>query len=175
MESDEARADRWDRSSSAMEDLAAANVASNATMVDLVNGIRKEAADRDRKIAVIEKSNRQQRNIMYVLSVATVIMLVIAVINAINIGATKDQQNQIAAINKTLLDCTNYTGECGRANAAKQEEILDEVKKYNLIGFYCIRNNPAAQDPRAEKFLACMDRLYPGGPDLTGVLPTPPR
>lgn len=167
MESDEERSDRWNRSSSAMEDLAAANAASNQTMMSLVAEVRSEAKARDRKIAVMEKANRQTRVLTYLLSGATVIMLVLATINAVNLATAADEQRSIEQINRTLLDCVNSTGECGQVNQQTQKQFLDEVKKYNLIGFYCIRNNPAPNDPKAGKFLACMQRLYPGGPTLS--------
>lgn len=166
MESDEQRSDRWERSSSAMEDLAAANVRSNQTMLSLVEEVRADAKLRDRKIAVLEKTNRQTRLLTYLLCGATLVMLILAVFNAVNIAATKDEQRSIEQINRTLLDCVNSSGECGQINRRTQEQILDQVKAYNLVGFYCIRTNPATADPKGEKFLSCMQRLYPGGPTL---------
>ena len=161
-----ARADRMNRNSAASEDLVAANNESNKTMLALVEHVRQETVARDRKIAVMERSQRQVRKLVYLICAATAILLVIAGINAYNIAASKDQQRQIRNINATLLDCVNQTGECGQINAQTQGQVLDEVKRYNLAGFYCIRNNPAASDPKAEKFLKCMERIYPGGPTL---------
>ncbi len=166
-ESDQDRADRWDRSSSAMEGLAAANTASNQTMLNLVEQVRRESEARERKIEVMAKTNQQTRVLTYILCAVTAIMLVLAVVNAFNIASTRDEQRSIESINRTLLDCVNATGECGQINQQTQKQFLDEVKKYNLIGFYCIRNNPGTADPKAEKFLECMQRLYPGGPTLS--------
>jgi hypothetical protein len=98
--------------------------------------------------------------LMYVLGVTVVALLALAVANAFNIAAARD-------INHTLLDCVNLTGNCGRQNAAQQAKIVDQVKEYNLIGFYCIRTNPGPVDPKGEAFLKCMERLYPGGPTLS--------
>lgn len=166
MESDEERAIRVNRNSAAIEDLVTANFESNKTMVALVKQVREETAARDRKIDVMERSQRQMKLLVYMVSAVTVLLLGLAVVNAVNIAAAKDQQNSIRQINATLLDCVNSTGECGRINAQNQIEVLDRVKEYNLVGFYCIRTNPGTVDPKAEAFLKCMERVYPGGPKL---------
>lgn len=163
--SDEERADR---NASAVEELVAANHESNRTMADLVDHVRKETQARDRKIDVLEKNNKQTRMLTYMLGGTMLVLLMLAVFNAFNIAAANRQQDQIRAINATLLDCVNSTGECGRVNTANQARILDQVKQYELTGFYCIRNNPAQADPEGEQFLKCMQRLYPGGPTLNG-------
>lgn len=154
-----------------MEDLAAANVSSNATMLALVETVRRETEARDRKVDILERNHRQLRWLVGAVCFAVVVMLVLGAINAYNLASTKEQQEQIKGINHTLLDCVNSTGDCGQINAAQQAKILDEVKKYELIGFYCIRRNTAAEDPGGENFLKCMAALYPGGPTLTGRWP----
>lgn len=152
----------------AVEDLVAANRESNKTMIALVEHVQRETAARDRKIAVIERGNRQTRTLTYLLASAMLIVLTLAVINAYNLAATRKQADQLGQINTFLLDCINSTGDCGRRNAEAQGRLLDEVKKYELTGFYCARNNPAIRDPEGDAFLACMKRLYPGGPTLEG-------
>lgn len=170
-ESDDDRAARMNRNSDAMEELVAANHESNATMLALVEHVRKETAARDRKIEVLEKTHRQTRYLVIAVCGAVLVMLGLGIVNAINLAATKDQQDQTRRINAFLLDCVNSTGECGRANAVKQAEILQSVKQYELTGFYCIRTNPGTEDPKGENFLKCMERLYPGGPTLNGRWP----
>jgi hypothetical protein len=150
------------RNSAALEDLIAANEDSNRTMLNLVETVRQETAARDRKVDALEKSQRQMHWLVIMACVLSVIFLVIAVFNAFNLNANRDT-------NRTVLDCVNGTGNCGRQNALNQKAVLDEVKKFNLIGFYCIRNNPAAEDPHGERFLMCMKELYPGGPSLPPI------
>lgn len=170
---DEERAGRL-HSALALEELVAANHSSNKTMMALVDQVRKETEARDRKIDVLEQNNKQTRLLLYMVGGAVVILVLLAIFNAIGITAARENVDTTAKIarnvdvtNQTLLDCLNSQGVCGQVNAAQQQEILDEVKKYNLVGFYCIRNNPGTADPKAEKFLKCMERLYPGGPTLT--------
>lgn len=171
MESEEDRMDRMNRNSAAMENLVSANTASNATMLSLIESVRGETAARDRKIAVLEKNHRQTQILVLMVCAATLFMLTLGVINAVNISRAKDQQMQIRQINNTLLDCLNSTGTCGQVNQANQARILEEVKRYELTGFYCIRTNPATADPKGESFLKCMKKLYPGGPELQGRWP----
>jgi hypothetical protein len=142
-----------------MEDLISANADSSRVMIDLVETVRQETAARDRKVDALEKSQRQMHLVFLLGCALVVILLVLGVFNAFNLNANRDT-------NRTVLDCVNGTGNCGRQNTLNQKVVLDEVKKYNLIGFYCIRNNPAGEDPRGEKFLVCMKELYPGGPSL---------
>lgn len=137
-----------ERNSAAMEDLVNANSESNRTMLALVEQVRRETEARDRKIDVMERSQRQMRVLVYLVGVATVILLAVAVVNAFNIAQARDQQRQVRAI------------------ASQQPEIVERVKEYNLVGFYCIRTNPASEDPQGEAFLKCMQRLYPNGPTL---------
>lgn len=151
---------------SVIDELVSANMKSTATMHALVAEVRHETAARDRKIAVLEKNNRQTMYLIVMVGVVAVLLLGLAIVNAVNINQARVQSNQIASINGTLLDCVNSTGECGRANATSQQRLLDSVKQYELTGFYCIRNNPAVKDPDGEAFLKCMERLYPGGPKL---------
>lgn len=160
-----------DRSSEAIEGLAAANMSSNATMLALVHEVRAETEARDKKIDLLERNHRQMQWLVVAVCCATVLMLTLGVVNAVNLASTRSQQDQVKDINHTLLDCVNSTGSCGQINASNQQKIVDEVKKYELIGFYCIRNNSAASDPRGENFLKCMNKLYPGGPQLEGRWP----
>lgn len=160
-----------DRNNLALEDLAAANMASNETMLRLVEEVRADTVARDKKIDLLERNHRQMRWLVVAVCCAVVVMLGLGITNAVNLAQASDQQNQIKEINHTLLDCVNSTGSCGQVNAQNQAKILEEVKKYELIGFYCIRNNTAATDPKGENFLKCMNKLYPGGPQLEGRWP----
>lgn len=156
-----------------LEELVAANQRSTDTMLSLIDTVRQETAARDRKIFAMEKQQKQLRLAIALVCVGISILVLVGIINATNIYNTRKQQDQLAAVavevdqaNRVLLDCINATGECGRVNAQHQKELLDEVKKYELVGFYCIRLNPATADPKAEAFLKCMERLYPNGPVL---------
>lgn len=159
----------------AIEELVAANEASNRTMVDLVRNVQAETEARDRKVDALAKSQHMQRILSGLGVVCISLVLVLAIINAFELASTRRAAHKQAMIaeqvqktNDTLLDCLNTTGQCGQINSANQAKILDEVKKYELTGFYCIRNNPAIKDPNGEKFLKCVNELYPGGPQLNG-------
>lgn len=156
------------RNNAAIDELIEANSSSNATMLALVESVRRETEARDRKVDMLEKNHQQMNWVIVGVGVLVVIMLGLGITNAINLAATKDQQNQTRQINTLLLDCVNSTGACGQANAVQQAKILDTVKQYELTGFYCARTNPANVDPDGEDFLKCMNRLYPGGPTLSG-------
>lgn len=162
-----------DRHEAALDGLVEANQTSNSTMIRLIEQVRKDTETRDRKITAMEHQQKQLRWAIILVCVGIAVLLVVAGINATNIASTRKAQKNTEVIarsvdvtNKTLLDCINETGECGRSDAARQKELLDEVKLYELTGFYCIRNNPATADPQAEAFLKCMQDLYPGGPVL---------
>ncbi len=165
---DERREDRAQRlhNAMAMEELVAANKSSSATMINLIESVRKETSARDRKVEELEANTKQLRKFTIVAVVVCFLLLCMAIFNAVNVVGTRDIAKDTQRTNDTLLDCLNSTGQCGQFNAQQQKLVLDEVKKYNLTGFYCIRNNPATEDPKAEKFVACMERLYPGGPKL---------
>lgn len=157
----------------AVEQLVAANEESNRTMVALVEGVRRETAARDRKVEALDKNLAQLRWVTVLVGAAILILLTIGVINATNLSAarksakqTKDIAVQTNAINQTLLDCVNSTGACGQVNAENQAKILDTVKLYELTVIYCARTNPANVDPKGDKFLVCVGKLYPGGPKL---------
>lgn len=159
----------------AIDELVAANHESNRTMAALVEHVRKETLARDRKIDALDRNQRTLRKLTVLGTVVAVALLVVGFINAFNIAMARRNAAQTATIardvgetNRTLLDCLNSTGVCGKRNAQNQRKVLDEVKQYELTGFYCIRLNPATEDPNAEAFLKCMQRLYPGGPTLTG-------
>lgn len=154
------------RNAMEFDSLVEANNESNRTMLALVNTVRAETAARDRKVDALDRNIRQMRLVIVMVAATIVVLLTIGVFNAINLNQTRESQHQVEALNQTVLDCVNGTGDCGRINAQNQDRVLNEVKKYNLIGFYCIRNNPATDDPQGADFLQCMARLYPGGPTL---------
>jgi hypothetical protein len=165
---------------SAMEQLVTANEQSNRTMLDLVESVRQETVARDRKVEALdknlqalEKNLRQTRWITGLVAFAIAVLLTIGTINAINLAAARKQAQQTretaaqaAQINQTLLDCVNSTGVCGQVNQENQARILDTVKMYELTVIYCARTNPQPVDPKGDKFLDCVTKLYPGGPKL---------
>ena len=157
----------------ALESLILANANSNSTMVSLVEKIREDSELRNQKVDLLEKSVRQMRWLIVLVAVIIAGQFTIAGINAYNISQARKNAGRTAEIargveqtNSVLLDCLNSTGECGRANAEEQKKFLDDVKRFNLAGFYCLRLNPATEDEAGEKLLACMKRLYPDGPEL---------
>lgn len=150
----------------AVEELVRANADSNETMIKLVKSVREETRARDRKVEALDKQVRQGRFLVILSIVCVLFLLLIAIINATNIAKQRETSRQVQATNSLLLDCLNRQGECGRWNAEQQALLLDEVKRYELTGFYCIRNNPQVKDPNGEAFLKCVNRLYPGGPQL---------
>lgn len=159
----------------ALEELIASNNHSNTTMVALVEQLKRDTELRDRKIEVLTANGRQMRKMTIALVACMVVLLGIAVFNATNLASQRRNAAATARIamdtrntNELLLDCLNSTGNCGKSNADQQRRFLDEVKRYELTGFYCIRTNPALADPKGEQFLKCMNRLYPGGPQLAG-------
>lgn len=157
----------------AVEDLIAANNASNRTMLELVGTVRQETAARDRKVDALEKSHKQVQWVIGLAVVLIIFLITLGTVNAINLNTTRKSQQQVKAIaastdetNKTLLDCLNSTGRCGQLNAENQAKILDTVKLYELTVIYCARTNPANIDPKGDKFVQCVAKLYPGGPTL---------
>lgn len=151
----------------------AANHESNQTMLTLIDRVREETAARDRKVDSLDKNLRQMRWVTGLVASAIVILLTIGVINAINLSSarksakqTKDIAAATSATNRTLLDCVNSRGACGQVNAANQGKILDTVKLYELTVIYCARTNPSNVDPKGDKFVQCVAKLYPGGPVL---------
>jgi hypothetical protein len=150
----------------AIEELVRANANSNDTMIRLVQSVRDETKARDRKVDALEQSQKQMRVLTVVGIVAIFFLIAMAIFNATNVMATRDASHKVEQTNDLLLDCLNQQGDCGKWNARQQMYLLDEVKKYELTGFYCIRNNPADKDPKADAFLDCMNNLYPGGPQL---------
>lgn len=161
------------RSTLIVEELVASNNESNRTMLNLVERVREETAARDRKVDALERSHQQMRWVIGLALVLTAVLLSLAVFNAINLNATRKSQHQVALIarntaetNRTLLDCLNSTGRCGQLNAANQAKVLDTVKLYELTVLYCARTNPRDVDPKGDKFIACVNQLYPGAPQL---------
>lgn len=172
MSPDEERASQL-HNALAVEELIAANHESNRTMATLVKSVRDETAARDRKVEALEKSHRQVRWVIALVGVLIVVLMTIGVFNAINLYKSRQAQSNtrdiaagVAANNRTLLDCVNMTGSCGQLNQQNQVRILDTVKKYELTVIYCARTHPSAQDPKGDAFLACVKKLYPGGPQL---------
>ena len=108
--------------------------------------------------------------------VVLAVVLVMGVINAVNMANARRNAAITANIAKDaqgtyalLLDCLDsQSGACGKRNAVKQKAILDEIKKYELTVIYCARTNPVTEDRSGDKFIACVDRLYPTGPELNG-------
>lgn len=156
-----------------LEELVLANHESNATMIQLVETVRDETRARGRKVDALERNQRQLRGLSILGTVAVVALLVMAVFNAVSIQVTRQNAERSAVIsrnvdqtNSLLLDCLNSTGKCGQLNAQQQANLLNKVKQYELTGFYCARTNPLAVDPDGKNFLACMEKLYPGGPTL---------
>jgi hypothetical protein len=157
----------------AVEHLVAANRESNRTMHELVDGVRRETEARDRKVEALDKNLQQMRWVSWMVGAAIVILLIVGVSNAYNLASARKSAKQtrdIAAkagqINNTLLDCLNSTGVCGKVNQENQTRILDTVKLYELTVIYCARTNPVNVDPKGDKFLACVSKLYPTGPKL---------
>jgi hypothetical protein len=151
--------DKGMSNASAVEHLVAANEESSRTMLALVEGVRQETAARDRKVEALDKNLHQMRTVTWLAAAALIILLVLAVFNAFNLDASRKT-------NHTLLDCVNSTGRCGQINQGNQAKILDTVKLYELTVLYCARTNPRDVDPNGDKFIACVNQLYPGAPQL---------
>lgn len=164
-----------DHTAEQVEELARANAESNATMMSLVAKVQQDAAMRERKVDLLEKGLQQTHRLLIMVGIALVLMVILGIVNAVNITEARKQAAVTAGIAKNaqgtyalLLDCINSRGECGKQNAEQNKRVLDEIKRYELTGFYCARTNPLSEDPNGDKFLACMDRLYVGGPKLSG-------
>ncbi len=167
---DEEEADYRD---SAVEELIRANVESNATMVDLVERVRVESEVSSRKVEVLEENQRQARKLLLMVAALLALMVLVGVVNAVNIGIARENAEVTArtakdagGTYKLLFGCLNPEGDCAKQSAQKSRAVLDEVKQYELTILYCVRLNPQAEDPKGLKFLACVERLYPGGPKL---------
>lgn len=164
----------------ALEGLIQANNESNETMMRLVESVHSETKARDRKVEVLAKNqevlerNQRQLRMLSVFGVIAILcLLAMAVFNAYNTTASRRNAErateivaEVRATNRFLLDCINATGACGKANVANMNKAMNEIKRYELTGLYCARTNPQPVDPRGDKFLACMKRLYPTGPVL---------
>lgn len=156
-----------------VEHLAQMNARSNETMMNLVEKVRQDAYMREKKVDLLDEGLRQTRRLIAMVGLVLVVMVGIGVINAVNIGQAR---RNAAVTAKTasdaghtyalLLDCLNGSGECGKLNAENQKKLLDEVKLYELTVLYCVRINPQVDDPDGDDFIACVERLYPGGPKL---------
>jgi nitrogen fixation-related uncharacterized protein len=156
-----------------VDNLIAANAASNATLTRLVDKVREDAANRERKIELLEAESKQMRRILIGVSITAAALVVLALFNAITISQARHNAQQTAnaardaaSTNKLLLGCFTPESECSRLNAEQQKAFLNEIKKYELVGFYCLRTNTVTEDPNGTKLTACINRLYPGGPQL---------
>lgn len=169
----EARLARRRASTEGMERLIRANTESNETMHTLIERVRQDAQMRERKIDLLEDGLHRTRQLLLLVGVALVLLLGIAGVNAIaiqqgrkNLAATAEVAQQAKDTYALLYGCIDATGECGRQNAAKTKEALDKIKQYEVIVIFCARSNPRDGDEDGTKFLACVERLYPGGPTL---------
>lgn len=157
----------------AVEELVAATAASTQQMHDLVAGVNAEKEARERKVAALERSYEQSRKLAWIGLAAIALMVILGIINAANLNsarknakATADIARATAQTNSTLADCLNVRGECGKLSAQSQKRVLDEVKLYSLTVVYCARTNPQPTDPKGDKFITCVNKLYPTGPAL---------
>lgn len=158
-----------------VEELVAANAASNATMTKLVDKVRDDAMKREQKIELLENESRQIRRLLIMVGVAIALLLVVGGFNAYNTAQAKRNAEQTAqaakdaaSTNQLLLGCFDVKSQCSKLNAEKQKQILDEIKLYELTALYCLRVHSAVEDPKGGEFLACVKRLYPTGPHLKG-------
>lgn len=156
-----------------VENLVNANAASNETMVRLVARVQDDAHLREKKVDLLEEGQTQMRRLLYMVAAVLVLMVGVGVINAVNIydarknaAVTAQTARDASSTYALLYDCLNQQGECGRKNAIAQKKLLDEVKLYELTVIFCVRTNPLVEDATGDKYLACVDRLYPGGPQL---------
>lgn len=156
-----------------VERLVSANAESNATMRSLVERVREDAHMRERKIDLLEDGLHQTRRLLLLVGVVLVLILGIGIINAVNIGqgrrnaeATARVARDAQATYALLLGCLDATSPCGRANAETTKQALDKIKQYELIIIYCARSNPRDKDEDGTAFIACINRLFPGGPSL---------
>lgn len=163
------------RSADPIERLVAANAESTETMRALVEKVREDAHLRERKVDLLEAGLHQTRRLLLLVGAVLVLVLGIGVINAVNIGqgrrnaeATARVARDAEATYALLYGCLDASGPCGRANAARTKEALDKIKQYELVVIYCARTNPQPIDDDGKKFIACIDRLFPGGPKLPG-------
>lgn len=156
-----------------VERLVQANAASNATLTKLVDKVRIDAEHRERKIELLEADSRRNRRILLLVGVAVALLLTLAIVNAFSIQAARRNAAQTAAAAKTAQDtyqllygCFDPNSECAKLNNDSQKRLLDEIKLYELTAFYCEREHPEAVDPDSTRFFACLNRLYPDGPQL---------
>jgi len=156
-----------------MERLVQANAESNETMHSLIERVRDDAKMRERKIDLLEDGLHRTRQVLGLVALALLVLLIVGGINAVNINngrknldATGAVAKQAAATYALLYGCIDSTGECGKRNAENTKEALDKIKQYELVVIYCARSNPRDRDEDGAKFLACIVKLYPGGPTL---------
>lgn len=157
----------------AVEELVAETAQSRQAMHDLVASVNAEKEARDRKVAALERSYEQGRTLSWIGLAAVVFMVLLGVVNALNLNnarrnakATADIARATAQTNATLADCLNVRGECGKLSAQNQRQAVDNIKLYDLTVIYCARTNPQPTDPKGDKFIQCITKLYPTGPVL---------
>lgn len=149
-----------------VEDLAEANERSNQTLLSLVQRLGRDAAVREKKVDLLEHNVKQTRKITIMVVIALVLLIPIGIINAININNAQHAARDSAGTFNLLLDCLNPQGECGKRSSTRSANLLEEIKRYELTVIFCARTNPAIDDEDGEEMLACVNRLYPGGPQL---------
>jgi hypothetical protein len=128
----------------AMEQLIQANAESNATMVELIEGVRRDGQARNRKVDLLEAQQRQMKRLFLLAVAAIACLLLLAVFNAFSLTSTRRNTAQTKVV------------------AEQQVGLIQEVKRYQLTIFYCARVNPQPTDPSGEAFLACVAKAYPG-------------
>jgi len=156
-----------------VEALAQANAQSNKTLRSLVEKVRDDAYMREKKVDLLEVGLKQTTRVMWLVAVVLALIFSMAIVNFNNVSAARRNAEVTAnvarnaqATNELLYGCLRPDTECSRSNQDAQRKILDEIKKYELTALYCLRINPGAEDPRGDEFIACINRLYPGGPQL---------
>ncbi len=161
-----------------VERLAKATVTSNETLARLAEEIRADADARERKVALLEIGQRQNRKLLSIGAIILGLLFIIAAINATNIGRASRQASVTADIARDsqntyqlLLGCLDVNAPCGKQNADLTRTILGDLKTFNLTVIYCARSNPSAEDRSGDKFFACVEKYYPDAPNL----PTPSR
>jgi hypothetical protein len=151
-----------------IERLVAANAASNATMQRLVENVRMDADNRERKIELLERESRQIRRLLLLVGIAIALLFALALVNALSIqearrnaARTAGIADSVASTNTLLLSCFDVASECAKLNAKAQKAQNDDLKAYQLTVAYC---QAAGGDEDA--LLACVKKRYPTGPEL---------
>lgn len=156
-----------------VEKLAAANDASNKTLLNLVQRVAEDARIREKKVQMLDAGMKQTRMLLIMLGIGLILLVGLGIANFANIAEARRNAEVVAHAAKDakgtydlLYGCFQPDSDCAKRSAQQQKVSLDEIKKYELTGFYCARTNPAVADPNGDAFIECMNRLYPGGPQL---------